>query len=170
MARRHKKRGRPRTGRDPMIGVRLPERMIKKIAKVAEARSANRSDAVRWLLEQGLDSGAAIGLLRTGHGRGMADRIARATMADVKAAAAEAAASRDTDDVAAQIKALRAREDAIERTERVAQAMSVPRSTAEAPAAPPPFRSRHAPRRRLSEAELRAAADRAEARSESTKR
>ena len=36
-----------------MIGVRLPERMIKKIGKVAEALSS--SDAVRWLLEQGLD-------------------------------------------------------------------------------------------------------------------
>jgi hypothetical protein len=38
MAKKRKKRGRPRTGRDPMIGVRLPARMLKKIGKIAEAR------------------------------------------------------------------------------------------------------------------------------------
>jgi hypothetical protein len=48
MAKKRKKRGRPRTGRDPMIGVRLPARMLKKIGKIAEARVTNRSGAIRW--------------------------------------------------------------------------------------------------------------------------
>src|SRR5262249_54727171 len=37
---RRRKPGRPHTGHDPMVGVRLPRKMLKKIAKVADALSA----------------------------------------------------------------------------------------------------------------------------------
>jgi len=33
---RRKKRGRPRTGHDPMIGVRLPKKLLKAVDKYAE--------------------------------------------------------------------------------------------------------------------------------------
>jgi hypothetical protein len=75
MAQKRKKQGRPRTGRDPMIGVRLPASGIKKIGKIAEAFSTNRSGAIRWLLERTLDSGLATILLRQGRWRGMTGRI-----------------------------------------------------------------------------------------------
>jgi hypothetical protein len=44
------KRGRPRTGRDPVVLVRLPLRMIKKIDRLADALDADRSKAIagRW--------------------------------------------------------------------------------------------------------------------------
>ena len=38
MPKKRRKRGRPRTGRDPMIGVRLPASMIKKIGKIADEK------------------------------------------------------------------------------------------------------------------------------------
>ena len=49
MAKRQKNAGGRAPGRDPMIGVRLPAAMIKKIGKIAEALSTNRSGAIRWL-------------------------------------------------------------------------------------------------------------------------
>ena len=64
-----------------MVGVRL----LKKIAKVADALSADRSTAIRSILEAGLDSGEMIGLLRSGKGRGRAGEIAMAMMAQFKA-------------------------------------------------------------------------------------
>jgi hypothetical protein len=70
MRKRAQKRVRPRTGHDPMVGVRLPRKMLKKIAKVADALSADQSTAIRSILEQGLESGMVIGLLRSGKGRG----------------------------------------------------------------------------------------------------
>src|SRR5262249_44145677 len=68
--------GRPRPGHDPMVGVRLPRKMLKKIAKVADALSADRSTAIRSILEAGLDSGMMIGLLRSGKSRGWTGEIA----------------------------------------------------------------------------------------------
>jgi hypothetical protein len=97
MPKKRRKRGRPRTGRDTMIGVRLPASMIKKIGKLAEALSMNRSGAVRWLLEQGLDSGFAIMLLRQSRGRRKTDRVVQAYAAKIKAEAAQAAADRAPD-------------------------------------------------------------------------
>jgi Arc/MetJ-type ribon-helix-helix transcriptional regulator len=50
-----KKRGRPATGRDPFVGIRLPPKLISEIdgwAKKAEAQS--RSEAIRRLVELGL--------------------------------------------------------------------------------------------------------------------
>ena len=120
MAKRRKKRGRPRTGRDPMIGVRLPAPMIKKIGKIAEVLSTNRSGAIRWLLEESLDSGFVSALLRQGLGRGKTGRIVHAHTAKIKAEAAQAAADRHPDNAETQAKASRARREAIDRERAVA--------------------------------------------------
>jgi Ribbon-helix-helix protein, copG family len=51
-----KKRGRPATGQDPVMAVRLPQGLIERIEewmKACDARS--RSDAIRQLIELGLD-------------------------------------------------------------------------------------------------------------------
>ena len=51
-----KKRGRPATGRDPFVGVRLPPFLISEIEKWAAGQSAglSRSEAIRRLIELGL--------------------------------------------------------------------------------------------------------------------
>jgi hypothetical protein len=82
---RRKKRGRPRTGRQQVVPVRLPPKMIKTIAAVAAALNFDRSKAVRWMLECSLDSGQVIGLLRSRRGRCLSDEIASAVMAEQKA-------------------------------------------------------------------------------------
>jgi hypothetical protein len=54
-----RKRGRPATGKDPMIGLRAPPRLIKEIDAWAAANGVtSRSDAIRHLLEHGLSSKA----------------------------------------------------------------------------------------------------------------
>jgi hypothetical protein len=49
-----KKRGRPATGRDPVSAVRLPLDMTSAVDKWAEDHAANRSEAIRRLVELGL--------------------------------------------------------------------------------------------------------------------
>jgi hypothetical protein len=49
-----KKRGRPATGKDPLIGIRAPEELIAKIDRYAERQALTRSEAVRKLLEHAL--------------------------------------------------------------------------------------------------------------------
>jgi hypothetical protein len=49
-----KKRGRPATGRDPVITVRLPLTVISSINRFAAEKSVSRSEAVRQLLEKEL--------------------------------------------------------------------------------------------------------------------
>ena len=78
-----------------MIGVRLPAGIIKKIGKIAEARSENRSAAIRWLIERALDSGAVILLLRQGRRRGVTGRIVQAHGAKIKAEAGTGACRMD---------------------------------------------------------------------------
>src|SRR5271166_1191442 len=54
-----KKRGRPATGQHPVMAVRLPQELIERIdewTKAGDARS--RSDAIRQLIERGLDRSA----------------------------------------------------------------------------------------------------------------
>jgi hypothetical protein len=80
MRKRAQKRGRPRTGHDPMVGVRLPPKMLKEVARVADALGSDRSTAIRSILEYGLDSGGVIGLLLSGKGRGRTGEIAMAMM------------------------------------------------------------------------------------------
>ncbi len=48
-------RGRPATGRDPMIGVRAGKELTVKIDKWAKANSTTRSEAIRQLIQRGLE-------------------------------------------------------------------------------------------------------------------
>jgi hypothetical protein len=131
-----------------MVGTRLPGRLIKIVDKIADALSTNRSRAIRWLVEQGVDSGAAILLLKQGRGSRMTDRLVRAHAADIKADAARAAANRKPDNEAATTEALRARRAAIDQHRAVAD--------------PQYARMRRPPKgppRELSEAELKAWTD-----------
>jgi Ribbon-helix-helix protein, copG family len=50
-----KKRGRPATGRDPFLTARVPQDVIDAIEAWAAASEISRSEAVRRLLELGLD-------------------------------------------------------------------------------------------------------------------
>jgi|ERR1700722_1860175 metal-responsive CopG/Arc/MetJ family transcriptional regulator len=49
-----KKRGRPATGRDPAITVRLPQTLMIKIEQWGAIRELTRSEAIRGILEQAL--------------------------------------------------------------------------------------------------------------------
>jgi Ribbon-helix-helix protein, copG family len=49
-----KRRGRPATGTDPLIGVRLPPDMIKALDAWAKAQGLTRSAALRTMIEQAL--------------------------------------------------------------------------------------------------------------------
>jgi len=49
-----KKRGRPATGKDPLVAARLPQTMIAALDKRAEAEGVTRSETMRRLLEAGL--------------------------------------------------------------------------------------------------------------------
>jgi Arc/MetJ-type ribon-helix-helix transcriptional regulator len=49
------KRGRPATGKDPFVGVRLPPQLIDEIQKWSgQHDAASRSEAIRRLVELGL--------------------------------------------------------------------------------------------------------------------
>jgi metal-responsive CopG/Arc/MetJ family transcriptional regulator len=54
-----KKRGRPATGRDPVSAVRLPVELTAEVDKWAEGHKANRSEAIRRLVEIGLSKSKA---------------------------------------------------------------------------------------------------------------
>jgi hypothetical protein len=47
-------RGRPATGRDPMVSSRIPVGTVDEIDKWAEKNETTRSDAIRRLVEIGL--------------------------------------------------------------------------------------------------------------------
>jgi hypothetical protein len=50
-----KKRGRPATGKDPLVALRLPPEMIADVDGWAERYDkASRSEAIRALIERGL--------------------------------------------------------------------------------------------------------------------
>jgi hypothetical protein len=49
-----KKRGRPATGKDPLLTVRAPEELIAAIDAWAAKEGLARSEAVRQLIEAGL--------------------------------------------------------------------------------------------------------------------
>jgi len=51
---RKRGRGRPATGRDPMIGLRLPKAEIACLDKWAKANGYTRSEAIRVLIFRGL--------------------------------------------------------------------------------------------------------------------
>jgi hypothetical protein len=47
-------RGRPATGRDPAVAVRLPKNVLAAVTQWAVDNNATRSDAIRRLLEKAL--------------------------------------------------------------------------------------------------------------------
>jgi Ribbon-helix-helix protein, copG family len=47
-------RGRPATGRDPMIGLRLPKDEIARLDEWAKTNGCTRSEAIRVLIERAL--------------------------------------------------------------------------------------------------------------------
>lgn len=49
-----KRRGRPATGRDPVMAIRLPNELREAIDKWAARRDLSRSEAIRLLIEVGL--------------------------------------------------------------------------------------------------------------------
>lgn len=49
-----KKRGRPATGKDPLVGARFPQELIDAIDAWASQNDASRSEAIRRLVELGL--------------------------------------------------------------------------------------------------------------------
>jgi hypothetical protein len=53
---KRKKRGRPATGTDPLYGVRIPEELMVRIEQWAKANVATRSEAIRRLVEIGLEA------------------------------------------------------------------------------------------------------------------
>jgi Arc/MetJ-type ribon-helix-helix transcriptional regulator len=55
-----KKRGRPATGHDPVMAIRLPPDLTERIDEWMKASNAqSRSDAIRQLIELGLDTSAS---------------------------------------------------------------------------------------------------------------
>lgn len=126
---RKKKRGRPRTGHDPMIGLRVPRAILRKIDKLADALSMSRSGAVRWSIEQGINSGLAILLLRSSGGRRAIDRVCAIAAAEIKAVASEQAVKRAAPGrkIEAEIKALRANEHLSELTATEVDRLALPR-------------------------------------------
>jgi hypothetical protein len=49
------KRGRPATGSDPMWGVRFPASLREQIEAFAAGAGLNRAEAIRRLVEKGLE-------------------------------------------------------------------------------------------------------------------
>jgi hypothetical protein len=49
-----KRRGRPATGKDPLVSARLPQTLIDQVEHWASSNAASRSEALRALLELGL--------------------------------------------------------------------------------------------------------------------
>jgi hypothetical protein len=58
MGKRTRKRGRPRTGHDPMVGVRLPAIILRKIDKMAAEIGADRAMIIRLMVEHVLGHGS----------------------------------------------------------------------------------------------------------------
>jgi len=109
-----------------MVGVRLPAARLKEVDKIATARSCDRSGAIRWLLDVAMDSGLPHLLLRSGKGRSLTDAIALATVSEINAKGAADAVkrARPPDKVQAEIKALRAEEQAAERQANIADRLA----------------------------------------------
>lgn len=49
-----KKRGRPATGKDPLISMRLPAYMILAIEAWARRKNVSRSEAIRQMIERAI--------------------------------------------------------------------------------------------------------------------
>jgi hypothetical protein len=53
-----KKRGRPATGRDPHVTSRMPQTLINQVERWAASNETSRSEAIRRLVELGLNAKA----------------------------------------------------------------------------------------------------------------
>jgi hypothetical protein len=106
---KRRKMGRPRTGHDPVFAIRLPTKLVRKIDRLAEALSLDRSKTVRRLLEEGVYFNAW--LLQSHKGKGVIGKYMAVTAASERARAAAAAVKRARPKarIAAEIKAHRAR-------------------------------------------------------------
>jgi len=113
---RKKRRGRPRSGHDPMIGARLPRQVLRKVDRLAELLSLERSAVVRGLIKRALDDGWPSLLLRSGRGKGVTGRLLQLVKAEIIAAGAASAVrgASPKKKPAAEIKAMRALGDAAE--------------------------------------------------------
>jgi hypothetical protein len=49
-----KRRGRPATGKDPLVSARLPQRLIDQVEQWSASNAVTRSEAIRRLVEIGL--------------------------------------------------------------------------------------------------------------------
>jgi hypothetical protein len=49
-----KRRGRPATGKDPLLSARMPSALVAEVEAWAVANEATRSEAIRRLVELGL--------------------------------------------------------------------------------------------------------------------
>jgi hypothetical protein len=58
MGKGRRKRGRPRTGHDPMVGLRLPALLLRKIDKMAAEIGDDRSMIIRLMVEHVLGHGS----------------------------------------------------------------------------------------------------------------
>ena len=168
MSIRRRKRGRPRTGRQQVVPVRLPPKMIKTIARVAAVLDCDRSKAIRWMIECSLDSGQVIGLLRSRRGRSLSEEIAGAMLAEQRAhwAAEHASSATPAAKPHAEIRALRAAEKAEGHLSLVADRIAVKRALKSSHPATDRVEVRSvASRRPLTRADIDAAVARAEERS-----
>jgi hypothetical protein len=113
-----------------MVGVRLPAARLKQVDKIAAALSCDRSGAIRRLLDLAMDSGVPRVWLRSGKGRNLTDAIVLATVSEMKAkdAAAAVERARPADKPRAEIKALRAEEQAAERQASIADRLAKPKA------------------------------------------
>ena len=94
MAKRRRKPGRPRTGHEPVMTVRLPAVVIGRIGRWAAELGVNRSMIVRLLIEHAMEYGSykarvvgsllVDGLRSKRRGRTQADRIASRALDDLK--------------------------------------------------------------------------------------
>jgi hypothetical protein len=113
-----------------MVGVRLPAARLKQVDKIAAARGYDRSGAIRWLLDVAMDSGLPGVWLRSAIGRKLTDAVVLATVSEMKAKAAADAVkrARPADKVQAEIKALRAEEEAAERQASILYRLAKPKA------------------------------------------
>src|SRR5262249_27643183 len=135
---RKRRRGRPRTGRDPMIGVRVPARVLKKIDKLMVALSCDRSAAIRWLLEAGMNSGLALMLLQASKGTRQSDQICQVIAAGLKHRIAVSAVKRagPRTSLDATLRAHRAAEEAAELRSSLADRIALRQAAKSSDAAP----------------------------------
>jgi Arc/MetJ-type ribon-helix-helix transcriptional regulator len=75
---KRKKRGRPPTGVDPLVGVRLPPQMISNIDQWAKQNNLSRSEAIRRLIERAFTAAAPSGPAKAGSRRKAADLAGQA--------------------------------------------------------------------------------------------